>query len=47
MELISLQMLGTDSGKNDKDTSVVAVEENSHKILNCVYINTADDPTTQ
>lgn len=33
--------------KNDKDTSVVAVRERSHKILNCVHITTADDPVPQ
>lgn len=33
--------------KNAKDTSVVAVGEKSHKILNCVHITTADDPVTQ
>lgn len=33
--------------KNAKDTSVVAVGEKSHKILNCVHITTADDPETQ
>lgn len=33
--------------KNAKDTSVVAVGERSHKILNCVHITTADDPVTQ
>lgn len=29
------------------DTGVVAVEEMSHKILNCMHITTADDPVTQ
>lgn len=33
--------------KNAKNTSVVAVGEKSHKILNCVHITTADDPVTQ
>lgn len=33
--------------KNAKDTSVVAVGETSHKILNCVHITTADDSVTQ
>lgn len=33
--------------KNAMDTGVVAVEEMSHKILNCMHITTADDSVTQ
>lgn len=33
--------------KNTKDTSIIAVETRTHKILNCVHIATADDPVTQ
>lgn len=33
--------------KNAKDTSVVAVGDRSHKVLNCVHVTTAEDPVTQ
>lgn len=33
--------------KNAKDTSVVAVGDRSHNVLNCVHVTTAEDPVTQ
>lgn len=33
--------------KNAKDTSVVAIGDRSHKVLNCVHVTTAEDPVTQ
>ncbi|KAK3100338.1 hypothetical protein FSP39_018337 [Pinctada imbricata] len=33
--------------KNAQDTSVVAIGEQTHKVLNCVHVTKADDPVTQ
>ena len=33
--------------KNARDTSVVAIGHNTHKVLNCVNVTKADDPVTQ
>lgn len=32
---------------NTKGTSVVALGDRSHKVLNCVHVTTAEDPVTQ
>lgn len=33
--------------KNAKDTSVVAIGENSHKVIDCVHVTKAQDPVSQ
>lgn len=47
MESILLQTLGMDSAKNAKYTSVIAIGENSHKVINFVHVTKAQDPETQ
>ena len=33
--------------KNSKDTSVVALEEQTHKVMDCVHVTKTRDPVTQ
>lgn len=33
--------------KNAMDTSVVAIGENSHKVIDCVHVTKAQDPVSQ